>query len=185
EGYVQVRPLGSLPVKGLTEAVETYELTGAATRRSRLQAATTRGLTPFVGRGTENDQLEEVLERTRGGQGQVVAVVGEPGVGKSRLAWEVSHAPRVQDWLRLETGAAAYHQTIAFLPVIELLRVYCQVEPHDEGGTIRDKVIGKLHALDPALAPDHAALLWLLHVSVDDSSWDRLDPPQRRQKALD
>src|SRR4051794_30730067 len=90
EGYVQVKPLGQVQVKGLGEPVEVYELVGAGLARSRLQAATARGLTRFVGRDAELETLRRTLELADTGHGQIVALVGEPGVGKSRLVWEFS-----------------------------------------------------------------------------------------------
>src|SRR4030095_2848544 len=94
EGYVEVKPLGPLPVRGLEASLEVYELTRAATIRSRFQAAAARGLDRFVGREPELDYLRQALARVRAGHGQVVAVVGEPGVGKSRLYWEFSQSHR-------------------------------------------------------------------------------------------
>ncbi|MBI3456321.1 MAG: AAA family ATPase [Candidatus Rokubacteria bacterium] len=185
EGYVQVRPLGAIPVRGLSEAVEVYELTDAGPLRSRLQAAAARGLTRFVGRAAEIEQLSQALARARDGHGQVVAVVGEPGVGKSRLYWEFTHSHRTQGWLTLEAGSVSYGKATAFLPVIELLRAYFQIEPRDDARRVREKVTGKLLSLDRALEPGLSALLWLLDVPVDDPQWDRLDPPQRREKTLD
>src|SRR4051794_810471 len=85
EGLVRVKALGPIPIKGITEPVEVFELTGASTIRRRLQAAAARGLTRFVGRDTEITTLRQALEQARAGHGQVVAVVGEAGVGKSRL----------------------------------------------------------------------------------------------------
>ncbi|MBI4635246.1 MAG: zinc ribbon domain-containing protein, partial [Candidatus Rokubacteria bacterium] len=88
EDYVRVRALGPRAVKGLEAPVEVYEIVGAGTVRSRFQAAAARGLTRFVGRDSELDQLRQALDRAGAGHGQVVAVIGEPGVGKSRLYWE-------------------------------------------------------------------------------------------------
>ena len=122
EGYVQVKPLGALPVKGLPTAIEVYEITGAATVRSRLHAVAARGLTRFVGRGSELEQLRQAQERSRTGHGQVVAVVGEPGVGKSRLYWEFTHSHRTEGWLIAEGGSVSYGKATAFLPIIDLLR---------------------------------------------------------------
>ena len=103
EGYVEVRPLGPRPVKGLGGPVEVFELIGAATVRSRLHAAAARGLTSFIGREAELGQLREGLARAGGGRGQVMALVGEAGVGKSRLVWEFTHAPQTAGWLLLES----------------------------------------------------------------------------------
>jgi class 3 adenylate cyclase len=106
EGFVQVKSLGPLPIKGLGIPVDVYEITGTGPVRSRLDAAGARGLTRFVGRDSELDQLRQALERARTGHGQVVAVVGEPGVGKSRLFYEFTHSHRTQGWLVLETRSS-------------------------------------------------------------------------------
>jgi Adenylate and Guanylate cyclase catalytic domain/AAA ATPase domain len=102
EGFVQVQSLGPTPVKGLSKPVEVYELTGASPVRSRLQATAARGLTKFVGRDGEMVTVFAALEQARAGRGQVVAIVGEPGVGKSRLVWEVTHSHRAAGCTVLE-----------------------------------------------------------------------------------
>jgi class 3 adenylate cyclase/tetratricopeptide (TPR) repeat protein len=185
EGYVAVKSLGPLPVKGLPEPVEVSELVGAGAVRSRLHAAVARGLTGFVGRDSEVDQLRQTLERAQAGHGQVVAVVGEPGVGKSRLYWEFTHSHRVHGWLILESGSVSYGKATAYLPVIDLLKAYFHLEGRDETRTIREKVTGKVLSLDRALEPSLSALLSLLEVPVEDAAWGRLDPPQRRHQTLD
>ena len=185
EGYVVVKPLGPMPVKGLEAPIEVYEVAGAATVRSRLHATAARGLTRFVGRTSELEQLGQALEVARSGRGQVVAVVGEPGVGKSRLYWEFTRSHRTRDWLIVESGSVSYGKATAFLPTIDLLRAYFQIESRDEARKICEKVTGKLLSLDRALEPSLPALLWLLDVPVDDAQWQRLDPPQRRQRTLD
>src|SRR5262249_32546369 len=124
DGYILVNPLGPLKVKGIELPLEVFEVTGAATVRSRLHAAAARGLTRFVGRDGELDQLQQALERGRNGHGQVVAVVGEPGVGKSRLYWEFTHSYRTQGWLIVESRPVSYGKATAFLPIIDLLRGY-------------------------------------------------------------
>jgi class 3 adenylate cyclase len=96
EGWVQVTPLGPVPVKGLSDPVEVCELVGAGPARTRLQALAARGLTPFVGRQAELVALHQALEQAVAGHGQVVAVIGEPGVGKTRLFHEFTHASRTQ-----------------------------------------------------------------------------------------
>src|SRR6266542_3613381 len=185
EGYVDAKLFGPVPVKGLAEAVDVYELVGAGAVRSRLHAAAARGLSRFVGRDTELAQLRQALERAGGGHGQLVAVVGEPGVGKSRLYWEFSHSHRSADWLILETSSVSYGKATAYLPVIDLLKRYFQIEARDDSRRIREKATGKLLALDRQLEPWLPALLALLDVPVDDPRWERLDPPQRRQRILD
>src|SRR5215468_8758808 len=185
EGYVQVKPLGPVLVKGLSEPVEVFEITGAGPVRSRLQAAAARGLTRFVGRTAEFETLCQALERAGGGRGQVVALVGEPGVGKSRLFWEFTHSRRTVDWLILESGSVSYGKATAYLPVIDLLKTYFTIEDRDDVRKIREKVTGKLLTLDKSLEPTLPAFLTLLDVPIEDQQWQLLDPPQRRQRTLD
>jgi class 3 adenylate cyclase/tetratricopeptide (TPR) repeat protein len=185
EGYVEVKPLGPLPVKGLETPLDVYEVIRAAQVRSRFQAAAGRGLTRFVGRESELGQLGQALERARAGHGQVVAVVGEPGVGKSRLYWEFSHSHRTQGWLVLESGSVSYGKATNYLPIIELLRAYFAIEPADDARKVREKVTGKLLSLDRQLEPCISPILWLLDVPIEDDPWEALDPPQRRQRILD
>jgi class 3 adenylate cyclase len=185
EGYVEVKSLGSVPIKGLGEPVEVFELLGADAARTRLEAAARRGLTRFVGRNAELEQLRGALDRASQGHGQVVAVVGEPGVGKSRLFWELTHSHRVHGWLVLQSASVSYGKAIAYLPVIELLRGYFAIDSRDDPRTIREKVTGTVLTLAPALGPAVPALLALLDVPVDEASWHALDPLQRRQRTLD
>ena len=180
-----MKSLGPVNVKGLTEPVEVYEITGAGPVRSRLQAAAARGLTRFVGRSAEFETLCQALERAGAGRGQVVALVGEPGVGKSRLFWEFTHSRRTVDWLILESGSVSYGKATPYLPLIDLLKAYFKITDRDDQREIREKVTGKLLTLDKALEPTLPAFLTLLDVAVEDEQWQNFDPPQRRQRTLD
>ena len=185
EGLVQVRPLGPIPVKGLVQPIEVFELTGAAAVRSRLQASAVAGFTRFVGREREMDALNTALERAGTGLGQVAAVVGEPGVGKSRLYYEFVHSHRTRDWLVLESGSVSHGKATAYLPLIDLLKNYFQIENADDARRIRERVTGKLLTLDDTLRPMLPAFLALLDVPVNDSVWLDSDPAQRRRRTLD
>jgi class 3 adenylate cyclase/tetratricopeptide (TPR) repeat protein len=185
EGYVTAKPLGPVPVKGLEAPLEVYELTGAGPLRSRLHAAAARGLTRFVGREGELDHLRQALGRAAVGHGQVVAIVGEPGVGKSRLVWEVTHSYRVHGWLVLQAGSVSYGKANSYLPVIDLLKGYFAIEDRDGPRAVQEKLTGKLLTLDRALEACLPALLSLLDVPTDDPQWPTLDPPQRRRRTLD
>jgi AAA ATPase-like protein/adenylate/guanylate cyclase family protein len=154
EGFIEAQSLGPVSVKGLAVPVETFALTGASSARSRFHVSAARGLTRFVGREAEIGALLEALERVRSGHGQVVTVVGEPGVGKSRLSREVMASLQTQGWLTLEAASASYGKATGFGPVIELLRFYFQIEPRDDARRIREKVTGKILFLDRALEPD-------------------------------
>jgi class 3 adenylate cyclase/tetratricopeptide (TPR) repeat protein len=185
EGLVQVNALGQFPVKGLPEPVEVFELIGASAVRRRLQATATRGLTRFVGRDTEIEALQQALARAWAGQGQVVACVGEAGVGKSRLVYEVVHSHRTRDWLVLESASVSYGKATPYFPVIDLLKRYAQVEDHDDLRTVRARVTGQVLTLDERLQDALPALLALLEALPDDSPFRQLDPPQRRQRTLE
>jgi class 3 adenylate cyclase/tetratricopeptide (TPR) repeat protein len=185
EGFVQVVPIGPIPVKGLSAPVDVFELAGPSATRTRLQAAAARGLTRFVGRGQELVHLRQALDKAAGGHGQVVAVVGEPGVGKSRLLWEFIHSHRTQDWLVLESSSVSYGKASAYLPVIDLCKSYFRIEARDDARSIREKVTGKLLTLDESFRAMVPAFLSLLEVPSDDAAWDALDPGQRRRRTVD
>ena len=184
EGLVQIHALGPIPVKGLAEPVEVFELIGASTVHRRLQAAVARGLTRFVGRQTELDALSHAQERAGVGHGQVVALVGEAGVGKSRLVYEFVHSHRTRAWLVLESASVSYGKATPYFPVLDLLKRYAHVEEHDDTRTIRAKVTGQVLMLDETLQDTISALLALLDALPEESPFLRLDPPQRRQRTL-
>lgn len=185
EGFVVVRSLGPVPVKGLESPVAVFELTGATLTRTRFQAAVARGLSRFVGRQTELEALNRAQDRAGEEQGQIVAVIGEPGVGKSRLFYEFVHSHRTEGWLILESGSVSYGKATTYLPVIDLLKTYFRIEARDDHRSTREKVTGKLLTLDEGLKPMLVALLALLDVPVEDAAWKALDSPQRRQRTLD
>ena len=185
EGYIEVKSLGLVPVKGLAGAVEVYEVTGAGPARTRLQAAGRHGLTRFVGRDAELEQVRRAQQLAGSGHGQVAAVVGEAGVGKSRLLYEFTHSHRLQGWLALEAASVSYGKATSYLPMIDLLKSYFKIQDRDDLRAIREKVTGKLLTLDRALEPTVPALLALLDVADDDSAWHSLEPGQRRQLTHD
>ncbi len=185
EGHVLVKRVGPVPVKGLEAPVEVWELTGAGPARSRLQAAAARGLTRFVGRQGELEALRGALERAGSGQGQVVALVGEPGVGKSRLFWEFTRSHRTQGWLILESSSVSYGKATAHLPLIDLLKAYLQVEDGDTTQRVREKVTGKVLTLDERLKEIIPPLLWLLETLPEDDPFRSLDPRQRPGRILE
>src|SRR5437870_1656205 len=185
EGLVQVNSLGPVPVKGVDEPIEVFELVGASAIRRRLQAAVARGLSRFVGRQTELTALHQALERAGAGHGQVVALLGEAGVGKSRLVYEVVHSHRTQGWLVLESASVSYGKATPYFPVLDLLKRYAQVEDRDDTRTIRARVTGQVLTLDAALQETVPALLALLDALPEYSPSLTLDPPQRRRRTLD
>src|SRR6266704_788159 len=185
EGLVRVTALGPMPVKGLPEAIDVFELVGATPVRRRLQAAVARGLTRFVGRDQELAALTQALALAGQGQGQLVALLGEAGVGKSRLIYECVHSPATQGWRVLESASVSYGKATPYFPVIDLLKRYCHVDDGDEARTIRAKVTWQVFTLDETLQDTLPALLALLDAVPEDSPFVHLDPAQRRQRTLD
>jgi class 3 adenylate cyclase/tetratricopeptide (TPR) repeat protein len=185
EGYVQVRALGPIPIKGLAAPVEVYEVVGAGLTRTRLQAAAARGLTRFVGRDAEFEVLRQSLGRAGAGHGQIVALVGEPGVGKSRLVYELLHAHHLQGWRVLESRSVSYGKATAYLPVCDLLKAYCHLEDRDDLRTVRAKLTGHILTLDDTLQETVPAVLALFEALPADSPFLSLDPLQRRRRTLE
>jgi predicted ATPase len=138
-----------------------------------------------VGRQTELTALHQGLERAGAGHGPVVALLGEAGVGKSRLVYEVVHSHRTQGWLVLESASVSYGKATPYFPVLDLLKRYAQVEDRDDTRTIRARVTGQVLTLDAALQETIPALLALLDALPEDSPFLTLDPPQRRRRTLD
>jgi class 3 adenylate cyclase/tetratricopeptide (TPR) repeat protein len=184
EGFVAVKSVGPVRVKGRSDPVEVCELSGIGPARTRLQLAARRGFTRFVGRDAEIGVLRRSLEQAAAGDGQAVAIVGEAGVGKSRLVREFTRSHHTQGWLVLESGSVSYERATPYVPVIELLKTYLGIHERDDQRQIRERVAGKLATLDRTLPPLLTPLLALLDVPVDDSAWGELDPPQRRQRIL-
>ena len=176
EGFIEVAP---------ARLAGAYELRAPSVVRSRFRAAIRRSLSPFVGRDAEITQIGTALDRARSGRGQAVALVGEPGVGKSRLVYEFTHSDRAQDWLVLEAAAVSYGKATSYLPVIALLKAYFKITERDTHGEIREKVTGTLLTLDRALEPLLPAVLTLLDVPIDDDQWQTLDLSQRRERILE
>ena len=185
EGLVEVTPLGPITVKGLASPINVYEVTGPGRARSRFQAASGRGFTQFVGREREMEHLHRIRERVDAGHGQVVGIVGEPGVGKSRLLMEFNRAPDLEGTLVLESAATPYGRDGLHGPITSLLRSYFGIEDRDDPSTATRRVTDALVAIDQALLAIRPALLALLNVPVDDSGWLALDASQRRQRTLD
>ncbi|MBI3990005.1 MAG: AAA family ATPase, partial [candidate division NC10 bacterium] len=185
EGWFELEAR-EVPLGGETPGrIIAYTVTGLGPRRFPLARLERWVQSRFVGRERELAALEDLRAQAEGGRGQVVGIVGEPGVGKSRLGYEFTRSPRSHGWLVLESTAVSYGKTTAYLPVIDLLKAYFQIEDHDEPRKMHEKVTGKLLTLDEALRPTLPALLALLEVPVEDPEWQALDPLQRRQRTLD
>jgi class 3 adenylate cyclase/tetratricopeptide (TPR) repeat protein len=181
EGYIATKSLGAVPVRGIPGPVQIYEVTGVGAARTRLDVAAERGLTRFVGRDIELEQLRRVQQLAGQGRGQVAAIVGEAGVGKSRLVREFLHSQNTADWLVLESKSVSYGQATPYLPVIELLRDYFKINVRDSTQSIRERVTGRILALDASLQDAIPPILDLLDSLDDDHPFRSLDLIQRRQ----
>ena len=184
EGYVDARSLGPTAVKGLPQPIEIFELVGTSTR-TRLQVSAARGLTPFVGRQAELDVLPRALGRASAQQGQVVAVVGDAGLGKSRLFWEFTHSGQLDGWMLLESRSISNGKATPYFPIIELVRVYFGIDERDDQARIRERIDAKLAVLGPTLDAARSPLLALLNADPEDAHWETIEPAQRRQRTMD
>jgi DNA-binding NtrC family response regulator/tetratricopeptide (TPR) repeat protein len=183
--WYELRAREELLGTGQPDHIGAYGVIGLRPLGSPLQLHGQRPLSRFVGRERELAVLEDLLGRVREGRGQVVGILGEPGVGKSRLCYEFICAHQTDGWLILETSADSYGQATPYLPVIELLKSYLQIASGHDAPTLHDQVVDKLRTLGQSLASSLPAVLTLLDVSVDDAAWQALDPSQRRQQLLD
>ena len=132
EGFLDATRIGPTRIKGLDHEVEVFELTGTAGARTRLQAGAQRGLTCFVGRDPEMEMLTQAFQRVPGGHGQIVAIVGEPGVGKSRLFYELVRSPSARDCIVLEGHSVSFGKTNPWHPIVELLKDYFRILSDDD-----------------------------------------------------
>jgi class 3 adenylate cyclase/tetratricopeptide (TPR) repeat protein len=184
EGYFTFRALGPTRVKGVSEAVNVHEVTGLGPLRTRLQASARRGLSKFVGRAAELVQMRRALELAKNGRGQIVAAVGEAGVGKSRLFFEFQ-AVGQPGCLVLETLSVSHGKASAYLPLIDLLKSYFDIISDDDARRRREKIGGKILILDRALEDTLPYFFTLLEVAESDDQIARMDPEMRRRRTLD
>jgi hypothetical protein len=184
EGYFAFKDLGSTRVKGVSEQVHVYDVTGIGPLRTHFQRSTRRGLTKFVGREAETAAIARAAELAKSGHGQIVGVVAEPGVGKSRLFYEFKLRNQ-SGWLVLEAYSVSHGRASAYLPVIDLLHSYFRIAPDDDTRTRREKATGRLLALDRALEDALPYLFGPLGLIEGDDPLAQMDPQIRRRRTLD
>jgi transcriptional regulator with AAA-type ATPase domain/tetratricopeptide (TPR) repeat protein len=143
-----------------------------------------RTLSPFVGRAREVATIHARMAAAEAGTTHIVGLVGEPGIGKSRLVFELTQSDRVNRWLVLETGAASHAVATRYRPVVDLMRSYFRIADDDTPRDIQEKVTGRVLTLDRTLEPTLPAFFALLEFGFSDRGWQRLDPAQRRQRTL-
>ena len=201
EGFVQVKSVGAVQVKGVSRPVEAFEVVAATTARTRVQAAATRGLTPLVGRRAEIEVFSKLVEEAGSGKGQILAMVGEPGLGKSRLVHEFTRHQLRPGWLVLEGSSVSYGKATPYFPLIEMLRHYFQIVDGEGSENIREQVVMHILELDKVLKdaiPPILSLLGALPEEVHPSAvlaqfkevvdamdgYLSMDPQQRRRYTL-
>jgi len=184
EGYFILKAIGPTRVKGLNEPVAVYEVSGLGPLRTRLQVAMRRGLTRFVGRDAELAQMRRALELAKAGHGQIVAAIGEPGVGKSRLFLEFK-AVSQSACMVLEALSVSHDKASAYLPLIDLLHGYFGIEARDDGRKRREKVTGRVVALDRSLEDTLLYLLSLLGMPEGDDALVQMDAQVKKRRTLE
>ena len=183
-GYFDFKALGKTQIKGVEEPLNVYEVLGAGPLRTRLQVAAKRGLTRFVGRQSELEQLQRAVEQAKTGHGQIAGVMGEPGVGKSRLLYEFKLTSQ-SGCLVLEAYSVSYGKASPYLPIIELLKTYFQIQPQDDERARREKVMGKVLALDRSLEDTLPYFFVLLGIEDISSPLQQMDPKIRRRRTFE
>jgi class 3 adenylate cyclase/tetratricopeptide (TPR) repeat protein len=184
EGYFQTKALGPVQIKGMAQPVNVFEVAGLGPLRTRLQVAARRGLTKFVGRESELAQMRRALESARAGHGQLVAAMGDPGVGKSRLFFEFK-AVAQSGCIVLEACSVSHGKASAYLPVIDLLKSYFEIAPDDDERKRREKVAGKVAILDRSLEDTLPYLFGLLGMVEGDEPLAQMDGQIKRRRTLD
>ncbi len=183
EGYFTFKPLGPARIKGVSEPINIVEVTGLGPLRTRLQVTAQRGFTKFVGRQAELEQMKHALQLAREGLGQIVAAIGEPGVGKSRLFFEF-RAIAQSGCLVLEAYSVSYGKASAYLPIVDLLKSYFGIVNEDDERKRREKVAGKIVMLDRTLEDTLPYLFGLLNME-DEGSQAQLDPQLKRRRIVE
>jgi len=185
EGYFDFQPLGEIEVKGKKEPVKAYRLLGIGHIKTRLRVSEMRGLTPFVGRQRELDHLMHCYDQAKRGQGQVVGIVGEPGVGKSRLLLQLRSVLPQGEYSYLGGECHHYGDTVAYLPILDILRAYFGIEAGEAEVLSRKKLQQSISQLDERLTGMLPPLQELLSLKVEDEQYLRLDPPLRRARIFE
>ena len=184
EGYFALRPIGPTHVKGISEPINVHEVVGLGPLRTRLQRSAGRGLSKFVGRTKEKDTLKRAATRAQSGAGQIVEVVAEPGIGKSRLFFEFK-AEVQSEWTVLEAFSVSHGKGSAYLPIVELLHSYFEFASEDSVPERRGKVSGKVRALNPDLEGGLPYLHALLEIAEDNDRLAGMDAKLRTSRTLD
>jgi class 3 adenylate cyclase/tetratricopeptide (TPR) repeat protein len=185
EGYFGFRPLGEVEVKGKKQPVKAYELLGPGKAKTRLGVSVARGLTPFVGRRKELGHMLDCYEQARKGQGQVVGIVGEAGVGKSRLLLQMRETLPQDDYTYIEGGCFHYGDAVPYLPLLNILRYYFSIDEGEPEPSVKRKMKEKIGGLDRRLETILPPLHDIFSLRVEDEQYLKLDPPHKRERTFE
>jgi len=183
--YFKFESLGKIQVKGKELPQDAYALTRTSEVKTRIEAAVVSGLTKFVGRRREMEALQEVLERTRSGSGQVVGIVGEAGVGKSRLILEMRRLFPKEQYGYLEGRCLHYGGSMAYLPLLDILRSYFEIKEGEQESLIKKKMKEKIFELDEKLKTVLPPFQELLSLKGEEEAYLKLEPKQKREKIFE
>ena len=175
--------LGPISVKGKEEPQDAYVLLSPTEVTTRIGASVSAGLTPFVGRVKEMETLKESLDKARAGQGQVVGIVGEAGVGKSRILLEMKRL--ITDMALLEGHCLHYGGSMAYLPLLDILRSYFGIKEGERELPVKRKMRERVSLLDESLKALLPPLYDLLSLKVDDETYLKLEPKDKREKIFE
>jgi class 3 adenylate cyclase/tetratricopeptide (TPR) repeat protein len=183
--FFNFKSRGKMSVKGKEEAVEAYELLEPTEVASRIGASVLRGLTRFVGREKEMATLREAFDKAKSGSGQVVCIVGEAGVGKSRLLLELRRTLDQQEYTYLEGQCLHYGSSMPYLPLLDILRSYLGLKEGEREFLVRKRLEEKTSAIDPKLKAILPPLQELLSLKVEDEAYLKLEPQKKREKIFE
>ena len=183
--FFEFDSLGKVEVKGKEEPQEAYELVRSTEVETRIGAAAAKGLTRFVGRMKEIEALRDSFEQAQSGSGQVIGVVGEAGVGKSRLLLELRGMLPEGDYTFLEGRCLHYGRSMPYLPILDVLKAYFDIGEDDREATIKKKLRERLKGLDESLEVIPPALHEVLSLKVEDEQYLQLDPQQRKERTFE
>jgi len=183
-GYFAFEDLGGFRVKSVAEPVRVHRLAGLGAARTRFDISRARGLSRFVGRASDIRVLDDALEQTAAGNGQVVGIVAEAGTGKSRLCFEFLERCRARGMRVFEGRAVAHGKNIPFLPVLEVFRAYFGIASTDDDRSAREKIAGRMVLLDTKFADALPLLFDFLGVADPQRPAPRLDPDARQRQLL-
>jgi class 3 adenylate cyclase/tetratricopeptide (TPR) repeat protein len=180
-GYFRFRELGPIAVKGVSEPVRVHELEGMGALHTPLEVSRSRGFSRFVGRVDEMATLEAALARAIGGNAQVVGIVGDPGVGKSRLCFEFLERCRARGLAIYEAHGVPHGKALPLLPMLELFRSFFGITAQDSDEVAREKIAGRFLFLDDGLREVLPLFFDLLGVSDPERPAPAMDPESRQR----